>query len=94
MTVAIDNCDTGPYKAGEEVTLTGTCDDFNSVTFTATMNGKNVEHTTESGPDGTTWTCVITMPACPPGARGNQQVNFLVEEGESSDICVMELICP
>ena len=94
MTVAIDNCDTGPYKAGEKVTLTGTCDDFESVTFTATMNGRPVDFTTESGEDGTTWTCVITMPTCPPGATSNQHVNFLVEEGESSDICVMVLTCP
>ncbi len=94
MAVSIDNCDTGPYKAGEEVTLTGTCSNFNDVTFTVTMSGNPVEHTTEAGQDGDTWTCVITMPACPPGATGNQEVHFLVEEGESSDICVLGLICP
>ena len=94
MAVAIDNCDRGPYAPGAEVTLTGTCGNFSNVTFTVTMNGNPVDHTTESGDEGTTWTCTITMPACPPGATKNQEVSFSVTEGESSDICVMELICP
>ena len=47
MAVSIDNCDSGPYAPGTEVTLTGTCEDFENVKFTVTMNGNPVEHTTE-----------------------------------------------
>ncbi len=94
MAVRIDNCDSGPHSPGATITLTGTCDDYDLVTFGAAMNGTPVDYTTEPGDDGGTWTCVITMPSCPPGSTTNQTVTFTVREGQSSDICLMELICP
>ena len=78
MAVAIDKCDRGPYTAGREVTLTGTCGEFNLVTFT--MNGDPVEHSTEPGDDGTTWTCTIIMPPCPSGSDSNQEIDFSVTD--------------
>ncbi len=94
MAVSIDNCDSGPYAPGTKVTLTGTCSNFDNVSFTVTMNGNSVDHTSESGTGGTSWTCVITMPECPPGAEENQTVTFTVREGQSVDVCPMDLSCP